>query len=261
MDDTKELSFSVNDELLGEQLSPENISLPLLIEFAEQVSTFLKGSSKTDLKNMKASIKAGSFALGVEAPTRLLEPAIRDYQTIRERKSLSDVDPVRARIIESWQSLAIKNNGRIYKLFVDSDDADKVRPLVISSDTDYQIEKELWANVELYTYGSVFDLGGKSQPNVHLQLTDGTSVRVQANIDTLAGDRVNRLYSKQLVRIKAQQNLKTKEYRNQTLLSFEKYSPHYDEDEFQVLVKQGRLAWKSVKNATEWVENLRGNYA
>lgn len=261
MDDMKELSFSINDELLGEQLSPDNISLPLLVEFAEQVSTFLRGSSKTDLKNIRASIKTGSFALEVEAPTQLLDPAIHDYQSIREHKNLTDVDPARARVIEVWQSLAVKNDGRVYKLFVDSDDANRVKPLVISSDTTYAAQKELWANVELYTYGSVFDLGGKSQPNVHLQLTDGRSVRVQANIDTLAADRVNRLYSKQLVRIGAQQNLQTGEYRDETLISFEDYNPHYDEDEFQAIVRQGRLAWKNVKSATEWVENLRGNYA
>lgn len=261
MDDAKDLSFSVDDELLGKQIGPENISLPLLVEFAEQVSTFLRGSSKADLKNIKAVIKTGSFALEVEAPTQLLEPAIRDYQTIREHKSLADVDPIRAQIIENWQSLAVKNSGRIYKLFIDSADANKIKPLIISSDTSYKTQKELWADVELYTYGSVYDLGGKSQPNVHLQLADGRSVRVQASIDTLAGDRVNRLYSKQLVRIKAQQNLQTKEYRDETLVSFEKYNPHFDEDEFQAIVRQGRLAWKNVKNATEWVENLRGNYA
>lgn len=261
MDDIKELSFSVNDELLGEQLSPENISLPLLVEFAEQVSAFLRGSSKTDLKSIKASIKSGSFALEVQAPTAILEPAIRDYQSIRERKNLYDIDPVRAQIVENWQSLAIKHDGRIYKLFLDSTDTPENKPLVISSDTSYESQKEIWGDVELYTYGRVYDLGGKNQPNVHLQLTDGKSLRVQANIDTLAGDRINRLYSKQLVRVKAQQNLTTKEYRNETLVSFEKYDPHYDEDEFQALVKQGRLAWKSVKNATEWVENLRGNYA
>ena len=35
----------------------------------------------------------------------------------------------------------------------------------------------------------------------------------------------------------------------------------FDEEEFQKTVTKGRLAWRSVKNATKWVEEMRGSSA
>lgn len=261
MDDDKEILFSINDKLLGEQLSPDNISLPLLTEFTEQVATFLRGSNKVDLKGVKVSIKEGSFGIAVHDAVQTLEPAVRDYEKISRSNSLQNIDPLRARIVAKWQEAAKRNDDRVYKLFFDSLSAAATEPLVISSDTNYEIRREIWVNVEKYVYGKIYDLGGKSQPNVHLELDNGKTIKIQAKADLLAGDKVNRLYRRQLVRLRAQQNILTKEYRDETLVSFEYYEPHFNEDEFSAITKKARLAWRTVENATQWTEELRGNYA
>lgn len=255
------LYFSVDDNLLGEQVSPENMSLPLLAEFTEQVASFLRGSNKVDLKEVRTSIRKGSLALAIDEPTPALEGAAKDYERMTRTKSIEGIDPVRARVVSEWQATAKRNPDRVYQLLMEAFGVENAEPFVISVDTEYVVHQDTWVNVEEYVYGKIYDLGGKNQPNVHLLLSNGRSVKVQADIDLLAEDRINRLYRKQLVHIKAERNLTTKELRNETLISFEKYNPHFDEDEFQEIVTQGRAAWKGIKSATQWVEELRGNYA
>lgn len=251
------LSFAVKDTLLGQPLSPSNMSLPLLGEFAEQVAAFLRGSGRADISEIKAVIKQGSFAIEVEDTTATLTDAFEDYEWAAKKGNLNNVDPVRARIIELWQYAAKRNNDRQYELFSGDNRLDSV--LVISSDTDYKTKKDVWVDVELYLYGRIFDLGGKSRPNVHLELEGGKTIKVGSDAAILTGDRENRLYKRQLVRIKAKQNIETKELRDETLLSFEHYKPEYDEEAFMGIVKKARLAWRSVENATAWVEELRGS--
>ena len=57
----------------------------------------------------------------------------------------------------------------------------------------------------------------------------------------------------QQIRIKAEQNLRTKELRNESLISFEKYELHFDEDEFQVLCEKAGPAWVDVPVIVAWV--------
>ncbi|PKL30799.1 hypothetical protein CVV43_05345 [Candidatus Saccharibacteria bacterium HGW-Saccharibacteria-1] len=261
MKEGQELSFSISDKLLGADLSPDNISLPLLSEFTEQVSSFLKGSEKIDLRSISASIEKGSLAIAIKEPDLKLEYVLKDYEIINKSHTLVNVDAIRAKIMENWQSAAKKNKDRIYKLSLKSSNLDTdVSTLVISADTNYKINKEVWLNAELYLYGKIYDLGGKNQPNVHIMLDSGRSIKVKSEASLLVDDQVNRLYSEQLIRLKAEQNFNTKEYRNEELISFENYKPEYDESVFQAMVKEGRQAWRDISSATQWVEELRGNY-
>jgi hypothetical protein len=258
MENNKKISFALKDTVLGEQISPSNITMPMLSDFAEQVTAFLKGSKKVDLKEVKTSIKEGSFAITVENNVGMLDEAFKDYQSALKTKSLDIIDPVRAKIIKKWQDLAKLNKDRSYELSID-DSKISNSIFVISSDSEFITSKSIWVDTERYIYGRVYDLGGKSKPNVHLELSNGSTVTVGTSTKLLTGDRENRLYKDQLVRVRAKQNLVTKEFKDESLLSFENYDPHYDEEEFMNIVKQARVAWKSVKNASKWVEEMRGN--
>lgn len=46
------LTFRVRDKVLGEEISIDNINLPLLNEFSGQVMTFIRGSKRIDLKHV-----------------------------------------------------------------------------------------------------------------------------------------------------------------------------------------------------------------
>jgi len=258
MDDSKQLSFVIKDKVFGENLSPSNITLPLLKDFTNQVMTFLRGSTRPDLGVVKAKIIEGSLAVATIDTTDILSEAYEDYQVIKSEGDLGSIDPARARVVELWQDEAKKGANRIYELFSGATTAASAK-VVISSETDFKVKAELWVDVELYIYGKIFDLGGKNKPNVHIELENGTSIKVGAEQSVLFKDDENRLYKDQLVRITAKRNIKTGRIKDEQLISFERYDPEFREDEYEQIARKAMVAWRSVKDVTRWVEDLRGH--
>jgi hypothetical protein len=257
MGNTNRISFSIDDEVLGDELSPSNLTLPLLTEYAEQVQVFLKGSSKKNMNEIKTSIEKGSLALVADNATGVLNDAVDDYETLTRSELISDVDPVRSRIVEQWQYNVRKHPNRRYKLSVG--ELEDKKEIVITADTNYTVVKEVWSEVELYLYGTVYDMGGKSKPNVHVELENGTSLKIETNAKQLTKDGENRLYTRQLVRIQAEQKFGTKELRNERLVGFEHYEPVDDEEQYKKIASMAKTAWADIGNASKWVENLRGS--
>lgn len=256
----KRLKFAVRDTILDAEASPSNVTLPLLAEFVDQVTSFLRGSRRTNLNEIKTSIEKSSFALVVEDEVGQLEDAYSDFEKIKSTKSLVGVDPVRAKVVLGWQQAVKENNERTYSLGLGldlSDDLDDL--LAIDRDSEFELPKETWVDVEQYMYGKVFDMGGKSTPNVHLELENGKSIKIGTKADVLIEDNQNRLYRKQLVRIRAKKNLDTGELKGERLISFEYYNPKFDEKSFEAISTKAREAWKSVKDVNKWVEDIRGS--
>jgi hypothetical protein len=258
MDSNKVLRFALQDKLLDTDVSPSNISLPLMADYIKQVSAFLRGSSRTNLGEIKTEIIEGSFAVAVHDETGVLEDAYNDYRQIKGGQDLSGVDPARISVILEWRDAAVSNEDRKYSLGEVLGDGIIDQMFIDSSSTINQVS-ELWVNTELYVYGRVYDMGGKTKTNVHLLLENGSTIKAETKPEVLRSDDQNRLYKKQLVRISAEQNVETKEIRKERLLSFEHYSPVFDEDQYEVLARRIKSSWSHVVNVNEWVENSRGS--
>lgn len=257
MGSVNKIYLSMDDEVLGEELSPSNLTLPLLAEYVEQVQAFLRGSSKKNMSEIKASVEKGSLAIATDNSTGVLNDAVDDYEALVRSEMISDVDPIRSRIVELWQYNARKYPNRRYKLCLE--DTDEKKEIIIDADTNYTVAKEVWYEVELYLYGTVYDMGGKSKPNVHLELENGKSLKIESDAKQLTKDGENRLYTRQLVRIRAEQKYGTKELRNERLVSFEYYEPVDDEEQYKKIASMAKTAWAGIGNASKWVENLRGS--
>ncbi len=257
--DSKKITFTIKDIVLGSNLDSTNFTLPVLAEFIDQVSAFLRGSGRQDLRDIKSSMISGSLFVTAEDQTGILEDAFADYELLQKNEYINVLDPMRADIVDQWQTSAKQNKSRVYEIFM-GDKKKKTSTFLISSKTNYVPKKETWVEVNLYLYGTVYDLGGKNKANVHVELENGKSVKIDTNTSMLARDKNNRLYKKQLVRIKAKRNIDTHELKDEHLLSFEYYNPEFDKDDFDRISKKAKVAWKSVENATEWVEKLRGNH-
>ena len=116
-----------------------------------------------------------------------------------------------------------------------------------------------WVKVEKYLFGTVVDMGGAQKANVHVRLDDsGELVCIGSNQGYLKEQEENRLYHKVLVRVEAEQHYRTGQLRNLRLLSFEDYSPQYDEDALESFAEASRRAWADVPDAAEWLRRLRG---
>ena len=257
-DENGKITFALKDVLIDSEVSPQNITLPLLSEFIQQVATFIKGKKYLDLSKIKSSIKHGSLAIEVNNNEGMLDEALRDYTMLLNSGSLNDIDSNRARIIELWQSNSNNNENRSYDLFTGNGPAENLHVL-ISNKTNFVIKNNHWVDVDLYLYGRVFDLGGKNKPNVHLELENGNTIKIQTNTNLLSTDEENRLYKKQLVRIKAKRNIETKQLKEERLQSFIYYNPQFDEKNFEEISEKATLAWKTIGNASKWVDEIRGN--
>lgn len=258
---SNKLYFSVEDLVSGKQTSPDNISLPLLQELTESMSKFIRGNStKTNLNDISISVRSGSFALVADA-SPLVSDAINDYRIVKKTGSLDNIDSIRAKVLRSLQEKAKKNSNRIYTIS-DSDTPSESHGIIFTSGTNYKTSRtDQWARTEMFMYGKVVDMGGKTKTNVHIVLDNGDMIVLDADSQKIADDSENRLYKDQLVKVSAEQNLETKRIKNVSLLEFVKYSPHFDEDEFDRISKEVEHSWADVPDIATWVEETRGNYA
>lgn len=258
--DEQYLSFRLKDTVLGTEISLQNMSLPILSEYADQVARFLRGAQKIDPKNIRTAIKDGSLVLEAENEAGILESVFEDYRIALEERDLGLMDEVRAIVIEEWQTEAMKHPDREYELILGSrDKPEEASIITINKSSDYKIPAEIWVPVEKYLYGRIYDLGGKNVANIHIELENGSSITVGTEAKTLVEDKTNRLYKNQLVRIGAEENIRTKKLRNEHLISFENYDPCFNDEEHEEFVSKGTAAWASVLDPSAWVEELRGN--
>lgn len=257
MEPINELRFAVSDRINDAEVGPKHVPLSLLGDFQKDVSEFLRGSARdVDPAEVLVSVEEGSLALvatGLMAATTLWA----DLEHLKSPDSLNLIDPKRAAVVERWQATGRQNPNRKYRV---SDTAARVS-LSVDGSTDFRRIEEVWVLVEKYVHGKVVDWGGKTKPNVHLEMADGTVLKVSAAQNQLAQEEQNRLYRSALLHISAEENLLTGAIRNPILLAFEAHQPAFDETEFKQMVQRGTAAWSDVPNASDWVETLRGGRA
>lgn len=254
MEPLNELRFTVRDRINNVEVGPKHVPLSVLGDFQKDVAEFLRGSTReVDANEVLVAVEEGSLVLAVSgllAATTLWT----DLERLKSFDTLNLIDPKRAAVVERWQAAARQNAQRIYRV-VDPTGAVNV---MVNVSSDFRRIEEVWVAVEKYVRGRVMDWGGKTKANVHLEMDDGTVLRVAASQDLLAREEQNRLYRPALLRILAEENLLTGAVRNPSLLAFESHEPTYDDAEFQALVQRGTAAWANVPNATAWLEDLRG---
>ena len=61
-----------------------------------------------------------------------------------------------------------------------------------------------------------------------------------------------------VVRISAEYNVATREYRNAKLIQFVEHDNRIDEKELARMTERGAKAWRDVPDASAWVDGLRG---
>ena len=254
MEPANALSFALNDRINDAPVGPAHVPLALLGQFQKDVGEFLAGSGKDiDPGQVIISIEEGSLALvasGLLAATSLWA----DVEQLQNPAALGLIDPKRASVMERWQAAARKYPHRSYRL---ADQAGSVT-VRVDGNTDFRNQVEaVWVTVEKFLNGQVTDLGGTSKANVHLKLDSGKVLTIASSQQLLADEESNRLYKPALLRVSAEENLRTGELRNLTLLAFEAQQPVWDEAEFNKLVQKGTQAWADVPDG--WLEDLRSS--
>ena len=253
--EAQSIFIALHDESAGYELGPQRVPLSTLRSFVKDADEFLRGDdSASELAEIDVAVVQGSLALRT-AP--LANAGLwADLRSLADREQLDGLNPRRRKVIERWQSLARGRRG----MRVEIRSPALPRPVVISAESDYRgDDADQWVRVERYVRGEIEDLGGATTPNAHIRLPDGKRLTVETDRAALRDDKRNRLYKPAMVRITAEYNVVTREYRAARLLEFVEHESRFDEREFARFTERGAKAWKDVGEASVWVESLRGN--
>lgn len=211
-------------------------------------------SGSPELANAEVAVIEGSLAL---ATAPLATPDLwTDLLSLVHSELLDGLGPRRRKVIEAWQARARKHRSMCFEIRSNG----PPRSVVVSAATDFRADDaDQWVRVERYLRGEIEDLGGAGRPNAHIRLPDRKLLKVETDRQLLRDDKLNRLYKPAMVRITAEYNVVTREYRNARLIEFVEYDTRFDEREFARMTERGARAWKGLGDAADWVESLRGN--
>lgn len=255
--EAQQLLIALHDDSAGYEITPSRVPLAVLRGFARDVDEFLRGNSQElDTSTLDVAVIHGSLAVRT-AP--LASPGlVADLRRLASSELIDGVDSKRRAVVERWQKQARGRRGaqiRIESAFLS-------RAIVISTDTDYRADDaDQWVRVERYFRGEIEEIGGHTRSNAHIRLPDGKTLVVDAPREFLRDDKVNRLYKPAMLRISAEYNVVTREYRQARLIQFVEHENRPDEQGLKRLMERGAKAWADVPDAGAWVDDLRGGDA
>ena len=160
-----------------------------------------------------------------------------------------------ARAIEKLQTDAISKN---YEFAISTSEW-RNGVLRITPQTHYQRSSEIWADAEIYLYGTLTDAGGKDRSNIHLDTKEYGQVTIDSDKDYLKSIQENLLYKEFGVRVRGKQSLATGEIdvTSLKLVSLQGYRPKYDEDYLNSLIAKASRSWSGV-DVDSFISDLRG---
>ena len=245
------------DRSAGYEVAPGRVPLATLRSFVSEVADLLKGDdASAELANLEVSVVDGS--LGLLTPPVTDAALWADLRSLTRSESLDSLSPKRRKTMQRWQEAVRTRRGISFEISSPA----LSHPIMVSAETDFRADDaDQWVRVERYVRGEIEDLGGSVKANAHIRLPDGKRLTVDTDRAVLRDDKHNRLYKPAMVRITAEYNVVTREYRGARLIEFVEHDTRFDERAFARLTERGAKAWKDVPDASAWVDSLRGNDA
>lgn len=249
------IRFELSDRIGDVEISPSAVPLGLLKQFSEEVALFIAGSNReVDARALPVRIETGSLVLAIADLGEELG-IWGDIEQLLAEDSLQAIDPVRAKVVQTWQQRTRSTPARQYVI----GDGRHNSRIAIWEKSSYRFAgSEPWVGAERYLRGTVVDLGGAS-PNLHLRLEDGSTLTIAATEQQLRDEERNHVYHEVVLRVSLEEHLHSGIRRNARLLEFVRPAPGFDQSALDRFVEQGTEAWKSVEDPVRWVRDQRGH--
>lgn len=238
-------------------LAPDNYDIRDLAELLRHVENLLFPNAKRDRPVVAYDIQEGSVR---HIFNTTLQAVIGFNALLGQIKadnySIDFLEYQTARAFEYFQTEAQKNNFE-YEIGTSLSEDTKI---TINKDTRFVRSEDIWADVELYFYGTIVDMGGKGAANVHLDTKEFGLLKIDADKSLLTAYERNPLYKPYGVRAKGKQNIRSAEIdkNSLTLMDIIDYNPSFKEDYLNSLIKKAKKSWAGIGDADEWLQNTRG---
>lgn len=256
MEESGKIEIRVTGRIGNEPLSPDNFDIREIKGLFDVVESLLYPNNKTDRPHISYSIESGSVRNIFRTTRQSAVAFLAVVSLVQESNSLEVLDLPTAKALQEIQKSAVRNN-----FTYEFGSPEKETPsLIISSNTTFHINENVWADAEFYFYGMLVNAGGKDKTNIHLNTKEYGMLTIATEKDFLKDLKENVLYKYFKVRALGRQNIKTTEIDTSSLqlLELYPYDPTYSEQYLAELIRKASPKWKNVDDADEWLSQIRG---
>jgi len=238
------------------EVTPDNYDIKDIVDILQNVENLLFPNNKKERPIISYDIEKGSVKHIIKTSMQAILGFNAILFQVQNDNSIDFLEIQTAKAFEFFQESAQKQNVE----FTISTSIRNTSQIVINKDTKLHRSEDVWAEAEFYFYGIIIDAGGKLKANIHLDTKDYGLLKIDATKEVLAEYESNPLYKSFGVRAIGKQNIKTGELDKSELklIDIIDYNPLYKEDYIKSLIKKAKNSWGNVKDADDWLSNLRG---
>lgn len=259
MEALRTLQVQITGERNKQSLRPQDLDIDELIKALEYSRDLIAPDGKSR-PNILVEVEEGSVLLKLTTAAMLVISTQALLTEVQKTFNKSILAPKQAAALSYFDTLAQKEGFDISFGTTTEEPALKINRETVWADA----PEEAWVETEHYITGKITNMGGKKQPNIHLETNDATfgALIVQASEAQLAKDDKNRLYKQHTLRIRIRQNVGSGAFdpKSATLLEFVDYaSKEESESEYlDRLISEATPHWESMGDPDAWLKSVRG---
>lgn len=237
-----------------EVLSTKNFDIAQLKELLEDVDNLIrKPLSKEFSKEMiTLNYEDGCIRLALFTSIFAIKSLFVDLAEVSSSNNILSIDETRAGVISKWQEKAKRDNTFVFSINDSKNDC----LIKIDKDSNFAIPQPRLIDVEIIIYGEITDIGGKGNPNIHID-TGNIVLKAACKKDEIKN--CDRLYSTCGVMVAAKQDISTFEISDKDIkfIKFIDYKGKLEGENLMKFIENGTAAWKHIPDSVKWKRNLR----
>jgi len=235
-------------------LTPDNYDITLMQSVLKFAIALLDLDKRKDTPITTFHIEEGSVKNIFTTSKQKAVEFTSVLALIISSSSIDQLDPKTAVAFEEMQKFSIQNN---FNVDISTSESEE-RIVHITPTTYFRRTESLWADSEVYYYGTLVDAGGKGKANIHLDTKDGV-ITIDADKEILTNIQGNPLYRKFGVRAKAKQNIITGAIDTNTLKLIEilEFEPKFDMAYLEKKMDSSTPIWSGI-DVDDFLSEIRG---
>ncbi len=255
MEKTGHIEIKVSGKKGNIEISPDNYDIKDLIELLQHAEALLFAEKK-GRPVITHTIEKGSVKHILTTSMQAVIGFNAVLAQIQSYKSIDFLEYPTAKAFEYFQETARKQ-GVEFDIITSVPNTAKV---TIDIHSRFERSEEVWVEAEMYFYGMITNIGGKSNPNLHLDTKEYGLLTISAEKDVLAGLEKNPVFKNYGVRAFGKQNIKTGEFDKSSFrfIDIINYAPSNDDAYLNSLIKKASKSWAEVPDTDAWLKDLRG---
>ncbi len=252
-----QVTIHIEGQYGAENLTPDNYDITLMQSVLEYAIALLDLDKRKETPVTTFHIESGSVRNVFTTSKQKAVEFASVLALVASTTSIDQLDAKTAVAFEGLQKFAIQNN---FNVDVSTSES-KEHVVHITPTTYFKRTENLWADAEVYYYGTLVDAGGKTKSNIHLDTKDGL-IKIDADKEILANIEGNPLYRKFGVRATAKQNIITGDIDTSSLSLIEmiEFEPKFDLAYLERKMEASTPVWSGI-DADKFLHEIReGNY-